>query len=71
VTGIPLLIQPQYLVTPDGIAVISISGTLVKKASWLDAVSLEQLTIFQGPAQASLLPNRGAGIAIGTGCRNF
>ena len=31
--------QKPYLVTPDGIAVISVSGTLVKKASWLDAVS--------------------------------
>src|SRR5947207_1912630 len=28
--------QKPYLVTPDGIAVISVSGTLVKKASWLD-----------------------------------
>ncbi len=31
--------QKPYLVTPDGIAVIGVSGTLVKKASWLDAVS--------------------------------
>ena len=31
--------QKPYLVTPDGIAVISVSGTLVKKASWLDAAS--------------------------------
>ena len=25
--------------TPDGIAIITISGTLVKKASWMDAES--------------------------------
>ncbi len=31
--------QKPYLVTPDGIAVLGVSGTLVKKASWLDAVS--------------------------------
>src|SRR5450759_10808 len=31
--------QKPYLVTPDGVAVIGVSGTLVKKASWLDAVS--------------------------------
>jgi signal peptide peptidase SppA len=31
--------QKPYLVTPDGIAVIAVSGTLVKKASWLDAAS--------------------------------
>ena len=31
--------QKPYLVTPEGIAVIGVSGTLVKKASWLDAVS--------------------------------
>ena len=31
--------QKPYLVTPEGVAVIGVSGTLVKKASWLDAVS--------------------------------
>jgi signal peptide peptidase SppA len=31
--------QKPCLVTPDGIAVLAISGTLVKKASWLDAYS--------------------------------
>ena len=31
--------QKPYLVTPEGIAVIAVSGTLVKKASWLDAAS--------------------------------
>ena len=31
--------QKPYLVTPEGIAVIGVSGTLVKKASWLDAAS--------------------------------
>lgn len=31
--------QKPYLETPDGIGVISVSGTLVKKASWLDAAS--------------------------------
>jgi signal peptide peptidase SppA len=31
--------RKQYPVTPDGIAVLSISGTLVKKASWMDAES--------------------------------
>ena len=28
-----------YEVTPDGIAIIGVSGTLVKKASWMDAWS--------------------------------
>jgi capsid assembly protease len=31
--------RKPYPVSPDGIAVISISGTLVKKASWMDAES--------------------------------
>jgi len=31
--------QKPYLVTPEGIAVIGVSGTLVKKASWLDSAS--------------------------------
>ena len=31
--------QKRYLVTPEGIAVIGVSGTLVKKASWLDSAS--------------------------------
>jgi signal peptide peptidase SppA len=31
--------RKPYPVSPDGIAVITISGTLVKKASWLDAES--------------------------------
>lgn len=31
--------RKPYPVTPDGIALISISGTLVKKASWMDAES--------------------------------
>lgn len=31
--------RKPYMVTPDGVAVIGISGTLVKKASWLDAES--------------------------------
>jgi len=31
--------QKPYLVTPEGVAVIGVSGTLVKKASWLDAAS--------------------------------
>jgi signal peptide peptidase SppA len=31
--------RKPYPVTPDGIAIISISGTLVKKASWMDAES--------------------------------
>jgi signal peptide peptidase SppA len=31
--------RKPYMVTPDGIAVIGISGTLVKKASWLDTES--------------------------------
>ncbi len=31
--------RKPYPVTPEGIAVISISGTLVKKASWMDAES--------------------------------
>ena len=29
--------RKAYPVTPDGIAVLTISGTLVKKASWMDA----------------------------------
>jgi capsid assembly protease len=32
-------VQKPYLVTPEGVAIIGVSGTLVKKASWLDAVS--------------------------------
>src|ERR1035441_9467952 len=31
--------QKPYLVTPEGVAILGISGTLVKKASWLDAAS--------------------------------
>jgi signal peptide peptidase SppA len=31
--------QKPYLVTPEGVAVIGVSGTLVKKASWLDSAS--------------------------------
>jgi signal peptide peptidase SppA len=31
--------QKPYLVTPEGVAIIGVSGTLVKKASWLDAAS--------------------------------
>jgi len=31
--------RKPYPVTPDGIAVLSVSGTLVKKASWMDAES--------------------------------
>ena len=31
--------RKPYPVTPDGIAVLTISGTLVKKASWMDAES--------------------------------
>ncbi len=31
--------RKPYPVTPDGIAVLAISGTLVKKASWMDAES--------------------------------
>lgn len=31
--------QKPYLVTPDGVAVIGVAGTLVKKASWLDSAS--------------------------------
>ena len=31
--------RKAYPVTPDGIAVLTISGTLVKKASWMDAES--------------------------------
>jgi signal peptide peptidase SppA len=31
--------RKPYPVTPDGIAVITVSGTLVKKASWMDAES--------------------------------
>ncbi len=31
--------RKPYMVTPDGIAVIGIDGTLVKKASWIDAES--------------------------------
>ena len=31
--------QKPYLVTPEGVAILGVSGTLVKKASWLDAAS--------------------------------
>ena len=31
--------QKPYLVTPQGVAIIGVSGTLVKRASWLDAAS--------------------------------
>ena len=35
----PMAGRKPYPVSPDGIAVITISGTLVKKASWMDAES--------------------------------
>ena len=35
----PMAGRKPYPVSPDGIAVISVSGTLVKKASWMDAES--------------------------------
>jgi ClpP class serine protease len=31
--------RKMYPVTPDGIAILTVSGTLVKKASWMDAES--------------------------------
>ena len=37
--GMPAMGRKAYPVSPDGVAVITISGTLVKKASWMEAES--------------------------------
>ena len=37
--GVPMAGRKPYPVSPDGIAVVTISGTLVKKASWMEAES--------------------------------
>ena len=48
----PMAGRKPYPVSPDGIAVITISGTLVKKASWMDAESgLQSYETIRGHAR--------------------
>ncbi len=54
-----------YEVTPDGIAVIGVSGTLVKKASWMDAWSgLQSYEMIRAEFQDAVADPRIQGILL-------